>query len=63
MTILYRPGKSHGNPDALSRIDTRYCPREDCSDNVHLIKKVSTPSENLGYYMQSKLEVRTVIMT
>ncbi len=45
MTILYRPGKLHSNADALSRIDTRPCPREDCPDHGHLIKKVSMPSE------------------
>ncbi len=45
MTILYRPGKLHGNADALSRIDTRPCPHEDCPDHEHLIKKVSTHSE------------------
>ncbi len=42
---LYIPGKLHGNSDALSRIDTRPCPCEDCPDHGHLIKKVSTPSE------------------
>ncbi len=45
MTILYRPGKWHGNADALSRIDTRPCSHEDCPDHVHLIKKVKYPSE------------------
>ncbi len=45
MTILYRPGKLHGNADALSRIDTRPCPHEDCPDRGHLIKKVKSPSE------------------
>ncbi len=45
MTILYRPGKLHGNADALSRIDTRPCTREDCPDHGHLIKKVKSPSE------------------
>ncbi len=45
MTILYRPGKLHGNADALSRIDTRPCPLEDCPDHGHLIKKVKSPSE------------------
>ncbi len=45
MTILYRPGKLHGNADALSKIDTRPCPREDCPDHGHLIKKVQSPSE------------------
>ncbi len=42
---MYRPGKLHGNAAALSRIDTRPCPREDCPDHGHLITKVSTPSE------------------
>ncbi len=46
MTILYRPGKLHGNTDALSRIDTRPCPREDFPHHCHLIKKVKSPSEN-----------------
>ncbi len=46
MTILYRPGKLHGNAEALSRIDTRPCTREDCPDYGHLIKKVKSPSEN-----------------
>ncbi len=45
MTILYRPGKLHGNADALSRIDTRPCPHEDCPDHGHLIKKVQSPSK------------------
>ncbi len=45
MTILYRPGKLHVNADALSRIDTRLCPHEDCPDYGHFIKKVSSPSE------------------
>ncbi len=45
MTILYRPGKLHGNADVLSRIDTRPCPRGDCPDHGHLIKKVKSPSE------------------
>ncbi len=45
MTILYRPGKLHGNADALSRIDTRPCPHEDCPDHGYLIKKVKSPSE------------------
>ncbi len=45
MTILYRPTKLHSNADSLSRIDTRPCPREDCPDHGHLIKKVSTSSE------------------
>ncbi len=44
-TILYRPGKMHGNADALSRIDTKPCPHEDCPDHSHLIMKVKTPSE------------------
>ncbi len=55
MTILYRPGKLHSNADALSRIDTRPYPREDCPEHVHLIEKVSTPSEKkprLLYAMQ-----------
>ncbi len=46
MTILYRPRKLHSNADALSRIDTKPCPREDCPDHGHLIKKVKYPSEN-----------------
>ncbi len=45
MTIVYRPGKLHGNADPLSRIDTRPCPCEDCPDDGHLIKKVKSPSE------------------
>ncbi len=45
MTILYRSGKLHGNTDALSRIDTRSCPHEDCPDHGHLIKKVKSTSE------------------
>ncbi len=45
MTILYRPGKLHSNADALSGIDTKPCPREDCPDHCHLIKKVKSPSE------------------
>ncbi len=35
----------HGNAHALSRIDTRPCPHEDCPDHGHLIKKVESPSE------------------
>ncbi len=34
-----------GNADALSRIDTRPCPHDDCPDNGHLIKKDKSPSE------------------
>ncbi len=45
MTILYRPGKLQGNAEALSRKDTRPCPREDCPEHGHLIKKVKSPSE------------------
>ncbi len=45
MTIVYRPWLLHGNADALSRIDTKHCPREDWPDHVHLIKKVKFPSE------------------
>ncbi len=45
MTILYRPGKLRCNTNTLSRIDTRPCPREDCPDHGHLIKKVKSPSE------------------
>ncbi len=45
MTILYRPGKLHGNADALSRIDTRTCPHEECQDHGHLITKIKAPSE------------------
>ncbi len=57
MTILYRPGKLHGNADALSRIDTSPCPREDCPDHGHLIKKVKSPSEKkprLLYTIQTR---------
>ncbi len=45
MTILYWPGKLHGNADAISRIDTRPCPHEDCPHHVHLVKKDKSPSE------------------
>ncbi len=45
MTILYKPGKLHGNAGALSRIDTKPCPREDCPDHGHLSKKVKLLSE------------------
>ncbi len=45
MTILYRPRKLYGNADALSRIDTRPCPLEDCADHGHLNKKFKSPSE------------------
>ena len=45
MTILYRPGKNLGNADALSRLDTRPCPREDCPDHGHLVRKEKQPSE------------------
>ncbi len=45
MTILYRPGKLHGNADALSRIDTRPCSSKDCPDHAHLVKKDKSPSE------------------
>ncbi len=45
MTILYSPVKNHGNADTLSCIVTRPCPREDCPDHGHLIKKVKSPSE------------------
>ncbi len=53
MTILYRPGKLHCNADALSRIDTRPCPREDCPDYGHLIKKVKSPSEKKPRLLQA----------
>ncbi len=53
MTILYRPGKLHSNADALSRIDTRPCPREDCPDHSHLIKKVKSPSEKKPRLLQA----------
>ncbi len=43
---LVQAWKIHGNADTLSRIDTRPCPREDCPDHGHLIKKVKSPSEN-----------------
>ncbi len=45
MTIMYRPGKMDGNAEALSRINTRPCPCEDCPDHGHLIKKDKSPSE------------------
>ncbi len=35
----------HGNVDALSRIDTRPCPHEDCPDHGHLVKKDKSPSD------------------
>ncbi len=41
MTILYWPGKLHGN----ARIDTRPCPHVDCPDQGNLIKKVKGSSE------------------
>ncbi len=44
MTILYKPGKLHGNTNALSRIDTRPCSPEDCSDHGHLVNKDKSPS-------------------
>ncbi len=47
MTILYRPGKLHRNADALSRIDTKPCPSEDCPDHDHLIEKDKSPSEKI----------------
>ncbi len=43
MTILYMPGKLHGNADTLSTIDKRPCPLEDCPDHGYLIKKVKSP--------------------
>ncbi len=45
MTILYTPGKLQSNAEVLSRIDTRPCPREECPDHGHLIKKVKSISE------------------
>ncbi len=45
MMTLNRPGKLHGNAEALSRIDTRPCPSEDCPDHDHLVKKVKSTSE------------------
>ncbi len=42
---MYRPGKNHGNADALSRIDIKPCPHEDCPDHGHLIKKVKSSSD------------------
>ncbi len=46
MTMMFRPGKNHGNADTLWRIDTRPCPSEDCPDHGHLLNKVKSPSEN-----------------
>ncbi len=37
--------KVAGNADALSRIEARPCPSEDCPDHGHLIKKHKSPSE------------------
>ncbi len=53
MTILYRPGKLHGNADALSRINIRPCPHEDCPNHGHLIKKVKLPSEKKPRLLQA----------
>ncbi len=63
MIILYRPGKLHGNADALSRIDKRPYPREDCPDHGHLIKKVKSPFENkprLLHAIQTRGQAATV---
>ncbi len=35
MTILYSPGKLHGNADPLSRIDNSPCSCEDRPDHGH----------------------------
>ncbi len=54
MTILYGPGKLHGNADALSRRDTRSGPREDCPDHCHLFKSPSEKKARLLHAIQSR---------
>ena len=46
-TFVHRKGVYHTNADALSRLPTRKCPREDCSQCAHDVCPVSreTPSE------------------
>ena len=39
MKIEHRAGEKHGNADALSRFETRSCPREDCPDPGHQEQK------------------------
>ncbi len=39
MKIKHRAGSKHGNPDALSRFETRSCPRQDCPDPGHKVPK------------------------
>ncbi len=53
MTILYTPEKLHGNAEALWRIDTRPCLREDCPDHGHLIKKVKLLSEKKSKLLEA----------
>ncbi len=39
MKIEHRAGIKHGNADALSRVETRLCPRLDCPDPGHHVPK------------------------
>ncbi len=39
MKIKHQEGIKHGNVDALSRFETRSCPREDCPDPCHKLPK------------------------
>ncbi len=39
MKIEHRAGIKHGNADALSRFETRLCPRLDCPDPGHQLAK------------------------
>ena len=39
MKIIHRPGPKHGNADAMSRVETRKCPREDCPDPGHKVAR------------------------
>jgi hypothetical protein len=41
LVIEHRPGKMHGNADALSRMPIRSCPRTDCPDPGHTDKIIS----------------------
>ncbi len=39
MKIEHRAGKKHGNAHALSRFETRLCPRLNCPDPGHQVPK------------------------
>ncbi len=46
MKIEHRSGIKHGNADALSRFETRLCPRLDCPDPGHQVTKIILSKTN-----------------